>query len=94
MAEKDYKITFDREACVSTMNCTAEAPEYWLEADDGKVDLAGSAYNEESLLYELVTKLNDEAFEENLMAADSCPVEVIIIYEQDSGKIVAPSHMT
>lgn len=94
MADKEYKITFDREACVSTMNCTAEAPDYWDEADDGKVDLVNSVYNEESLLHEVVVKLNEEAFEENLMAADSCPVEVIVIYDQETGEIVAPSHMT
>jgi len=43
---KKYKIEIDMETCICTHNCAAEAPVVWMEADDGKIDLA--LYNEKT----------------------------------------------
>jgi ferredoxin len=77
---KKYTIELDRETCICTHNCTAEAPEFWLEAEDGKIDLAHSAYNEKNDRWELVAvKLNEKDHKENLMAMKGCPVDAIKI---------------
>lgn len=79
---KKYKIEFDRESCICTHNCAAEAPAFWLEADDGKIDLANAVYNEKTDRWELMAaELNEKDLEENLRAVEGCPVDAIKIVE-------------
>ena len=47
-----YRIEFDRELCIGALACTAVAEKFWPRADDGKVDLANAAYNEETKKWE------------------------------------------
>ena len=75
-----YKIEFDRESCIGTHNCAAEAPAFWLEAEDGKIDLAQAVYNEKTDRWELMAReLNEKDLEENLLAEAGCPVDAIKI---------------
>ena len=77
-----YKIEFDRETCICTHNCAAEAPAFWLEADDGKIDLAHAVYNEKTDRWEIMAvELNEKDLEENLLAEAGCPVDAIKIVE-------------
>ena len=34
-----YKIIFKRDICIGALPCAAAAPDFWIRADDGKVDL-------------------------------------------------------
>ena len=43
-----YKIEFDREICIGALACTAVAENFWPTSEDGKVDLTGATYNEET----------------------------------------------
>jgi len=70
-----YKIEFDREVCIGALACTAVAEDFWPKAEDGKVDLTGAKYNEETKKWELIIEEKD--FEINKDAADVCPVEAI-----------------
>ena len=77
---KKYKIEFDRETCICTHNCAAEAPAFWLSAEDGKIDLAHGVYNEKTDRWELMAiELNEKDLEENLLAEARCPVDAIKI---------------
>jgi ferredoxin len=72
-----YKIEFDREVCIGALACTAVAENFWPKADDGKVDLTGATYNEQTKKWELI--IDEKDFQINQDAADSCPVEAIKI---------------
>jgi ferredoxin len=75
-----YKIIFDREACIGALACSAIAPELWLLASDGKVDLADAIFNAETKKWELLTEINDEeSVQRAIDSAEHCPVNVIII---------------
>jgi ferredoxin len=72
-----YKVIFDRELCIGALACNSVAPEYWKIADDGKVDLVGGKYNEETGKWELI--IDEKDLNINTDAEKSCPVEAIII---------------
>jgi ferredoxin len=72
-----YKIEFDRELCIGAIACTAVAENFWPRADDGKVDLSGATYNEQTKKWELI--IDEKDFEINKDAAEVCPVEAIKI---------------
>lgn len=76
---KKYKIIFDRETCIGALNCNAIAPEFWLRAKDGKVDLKNAKYNKEEDVWELVIDEKDLSLNKEAEAA--CPVNVIKIIE-------------
>src|SRR3989338_8369803 len=70
-----YKIEFDREVCIGALACTAVAEHFWPRSEDGKVDLTGATYNEQTKKWELI--IDEKDFQINQDAADSCPVEAI-----------------
>ena len=70
-----YKIEFDRELCIGAIACTAVAESFWPRSDDGKVDLSGATYNEETKKWELIIEEKD--YEINKEAAEVCPVDAI-----------------
>jgi ferredoxin len=72
-----YRIEFDREACIGALACNAVAEKFWPRSEDGKVDLAGATFNEETKKWELI--IDDADYEVNKEAAEVCPVEVITI---------------
>ncbi len=76
-----YKIEFDREACIGALACNAVAPDFWVLAKDGKVDLKEATFNKETKKWELIIK--DADFKINDDAAYSCPVSVIKITKID-----------
>jgi len=78
-----YKIEFDREICIGAIACNAVAENIWPRAKDGKVDLAGGTYNEESKKWELI--IDEKDLDINKDAADVCPVEAIKIIKIDEG---------
>ncbi|TVR82805.1 MAG: ferredoxin [Chitinophagaceae bacterium] len=74
-------IQLDRDICIGTFACTAEAPELFEAGDDGRVDLIKSVFNEESEVYELV--INQSVLEAAKEAAAVCPVDAIVITEDE-----------
>lgn len=80
------KIVYDKENCIGAASCSNLYPEFWLFKDDeGKVDLIGSTKISEK---EYVLELNctEEELKKHIDAAVSCPVNVIHIYNLDTGK--------
>ena len=70
-----YKITLIREDCIGCGSCAEVCPDYWEMADDGLSDLIESEENDEG---DFVRTAEDDR-ECNEDAADSCPVDVILI---------------
>ena len=81
-----YKIEFDREVCIGALACNAVAEHLWPRSDDGKVDLTGATYNEQTKKWELIIEEKD--YEISKDSADVCPVEAIkvIKLEEDKNK--------
>ena len=74
-----YKIIYDREACIGALGCLGVSEDLWELKDDGKVDLKGATFNEETQKWELIVDDIDIA----RASEDSCPVQAIKVEEID-----------
>lgn len=70
-----YKIKHEREDCIGCGACAAICEKFWEMNSDGKSDLIGSQKDGTNEILEI----EEKDFEENLEAAESCPVNVIHI---------------
>ncbi len=86
----DYKIQHDRPNCIGCGACAAVAPDYWeMSPVDGKSDLKESVHKEEGGAIVLEEREIDESkYANNKEAADSCPVNVIHVYDKEGKKII------
>lgn len=88
---KKYKIVFDRKNCIGAAACAAVAPDFWVMKEDGKADLVGYEKddNGNQILF-LTTKLSPEELKKSLKlnkeAAEVCPVQVIHVYDVETGE--------
>ena len=81
--EKRYIIEYDRENCIGSAPCVAEAPDRWeLSKEDGKAILINGKKEGEIYIHEIT----EEEFERNMNAAKNCPVNVIHIIDKKTGK--------
>jgi ferredoxin len=76
-----YKIIYDREACIGAFACSAAAPDFWIYNEDGKADLKEAKFNKETKKWEIFIK--QEEYDDNLAAAEACPVYAIKIEKID-----------
>lgn len=79
---KKYKIIYDREACIGAFACSAAAPDFWAFNEDGKADFKGASYNSKTKRWELMVD-NEQDYDDNQAAAESCPVFAIKIEHID-----------
>jgi len=78
-----YKIIFNRDECIGCSACAAVNPQNWEMKEDGKSHLKESTLEEnEQEISEL-----EENYDDNLEAAESCPVNCIHIYVNDEKKV-------
>ena len=86
---KKYRIEHDRDICIGCSACASVCPKHWFMENDGK----SSMYNhtktgngEEEILGTNKEPLTED-FEDNMDAAESCPVNCIHIKEvKDDGE--------
>jgi len=71
----EYKIEHDRPGCIGCGSCAALCPNNWEMADDGKAD-------------EKKQDIGESELKENMDAAQSCPVNVIHIFEKSEKKLI------
>jgi len=74
-----YKIIYDREACIGALGCLGVSEDLWELKDDGKVDLKGAVFNEETQKWELIVDESD--FDVAKASEDACPVQAIRVEE-------------
>ena len=84
-ATKRYRIEYDRDGCIGAAACVAVKPESWSLAEDGKADLKDAKEVEEE---KFVLEFDEDELEAHLEAAQGCPVNVIHIIDQKTGKRV------
>lgn len=81
-----YKVTYDRDGCISAAACVAVNAKYWeLDGADGRANLKGSQKNPETNLFEM--EIDEAELEDMKKAAEVCPVLIIHIYDENDEKI-------
>jgi ferredoxin len=80
---KKFVIEHDRPNCIGCGACVAVCPKRWEMNDDGKSDVKEGKDREDGW-QEL--EIDEEEFEDNKAAADSCPVNVIHLKKKDTGE--------
>lgn len=82
--EKKYRILYKKHECIGAFACLAAEPNSWKQAEDArdKADLIGGELTDEDEVY--YKDVDD--LENNLEAAQSCPVNCIHIIEKKTGR--------
>jgi ferredoxin len=81
--DKPYLLEQDRLNCIGCGACVAVAPDHWEMVDDGKASIIGCKKRPDNWEEKPISK---EEFQENMEAAESCPVSVIHITSTKDGK--------
>ena len=74
------KIVHDRPGCIGCGACAAIAPEHWEMDDDGKSNIIDGKRQDNGSEEKTI---DESQLEDNKEAAESCPVNVIHIFEDD-----------
>ena len=80
---KKYKMEHNRPDCIGCGACAAVAPDFWEMVDDGKSDIINGKDRKDGW-QEL--EIDEADFDENLEAAESCPVNVIHLTDKESNE--------
>ncbi|MBI4448542.1 ferredoxin [Candidatus Woesearchaeota archaeon] len=86
-SHKRYRVEYDREGCIGAAACFAVYKERWVVVDDGKADLIGAP--KDPVRQTLV--IGADEFEKMKEAAESCPVNVIHIIDEETGERIIGS---
>ena len=81
-----YKIVYDKPGCIGAFSCVALDPEHWINGEDGKAILIKG--KQEGNNYVIEVELDKEQFEKMKAGAESCPVNVIHIFDEKGNKIL------
>jgi ferredoxin len=79
-----WLIQYDRKVCIGSGTCAAVCERHWKMLDDGKAELIGSTFNQETQMFEKT--VDDPEFECNKAAADGCPPNCIHIINRETGE--------
>ncbi len=79
---KKYKIIYNRDECISAKTCIEFYEKFKISKKDDKADLSGSKEEDGQYVLEISEKDLQAAKE----AAQSCPVNVIHIYDSETNE--------
>ncbi|MBS3165676.1 ferredoxin [Candidatus Woesearchaeota archaeon] len=86
---KKYKIIYHRKGCIGAGACEAIAPELWLyEIETSLATLKDPATTKTADKEELI--IDEKDFPKHLEAAQVCPVNIIEIYDLETGEKIYP----
>jgi len=83
---KKYKIVYDLESCIGANKCMGIHPKLWGKDSDEKAILIGGKQNKETKKFEL--EIEEDKLNDYKESALICPVYVIDILDEESGKSV------
>ena len=82
---KKYKVVYDRKDCIGAAACTAVSKDWVIkENGDGKADLLGATSLQNNDIQEKI--IDETELEEMIEAARVCPVNIIHIYDLETGE--------
>ena len=79
------RIEYDRDTCIGIYQCVDEWDAFEKDMDAGKANLVGAEEDEEGTFVRKVPE--DEEFDAE-MAARVCPVDAIVLYDDDGEQLV------
>lgn len=79
-----YKVVYEREKCISALQCVSVMPTKWNVGSDGKADLKGG--KKKGSDWEL--EIDDKELAKMKQAAAACPVNVIHIFDEKGKKLI------
>jgi len=87
---KKLLVKIDRVLCIGAATCVALEPKIFQLDEEAKAVLLDPK-DRKKTYFEYVYEIEDKSQEESLlMAAKSCPVNAVIVIDQESGKQVYP----
>lgn len=78
---KSYLLQHDRPNCIGCGACAVVAPKFWVMNDDGKSDIINGDHKANGWQER---RIEQKDYEINLEAAESCPVEVIHLTDEET----------
>ena len=81
--DEPYLLEQDRLNCIGCGACVAVAPDHWEVSEDGKVSITNGKTRQDGWEEKPISK---QELQENVEAAESCPVSVIHITSTKDGK--------
>ncbi|SNZ14940.1 ferredoxin [Natronoarchaeum philippinense] len=79
------KVEFDRDTCIGMFQCVAEWDAFEKDEDAGKANLADSEETDDDVF---VREVPDDAELDAKFAARSCPVDAIVVYDDDGEQLI------
>ncbi len=83
---KKYKVVYEKGGCIGAFACVAVMPELWEVGTDGKAILLQSP--KEGPEGTFTIEIDEKDLQKMKEAAESCPVNVIHIYDEHDKKII------
>ena len=82
---KKYKVVYDRKDCIGAVACTAVS-KMWVikEGGDNKADMVGAESKQNNDVQEKI--IDETELQDMIEAARVCPVNVIHIYDLETGE--------
>lgn len=81
---RSMKVEYDRSSCDGWFQCVQQWDAFDMNVVEGKADLIDGEEDEDG---RLVREVPEEAEEDAVAAAESCPVDVIVVYDEDGTQI-------
>lgn len=78
-----YRIIHNKPDCIGCGACVAVHPDGWEMNDDGKADIIGGEHKKDGTQEK---DIKEEQLQLNMEAAESCPVNVIHIKDEENDK--------
>jgi len=79
------RIEYDRDTCIGMFQCVAEWDAFERDEDAGKAVLAESEETDDGVF---VREVPEDAELDAKFAARSCPVDAIVVYDDDGEQVV------
>lgn len=80
-----WLVQYDKKKCIGSGTCAAVCEKHWVMKDDGKAELIGSKFNEQTQMFEKTVD-SQEDFDGNKAAADGCPPNCIHITNRETSE--------
>ena len=84
--KKKYLIEYERGNCIGVAACVASAPELWELDEDGKANMLMDKKGDKKNIQMIEVEMDEEQLKKLVSSAEVCPVNVIRIFDKETGK--------
>lgn len=77
-----YRVVVDEDLCIGAASCVTVAPDVFALNDENKAVVLDEKAEDQADTYERWLEMDDDAYQNLLLAAQSCPTLAIFIYDE------------